>query len=132
MLAAGCTFREAWDAMMNQTGLIESYNRLDAVWFDSAVTYYYRDKMERAAEQGDAGAFMELHREARGFLMYLRAASLIKLRDEIVGDGDDQGEGDFPDQPEPPSCVIRPADDAAPDGEDDMTHWLEQQFRKAA
>jgi hypothetical protein len=138
MLTTGCTMgeaigavhkkqRDAWDAMMHQTGLIESYHRFDDVWFDAAVAQRYRDKMEDAAEQGDAGAFVELYREARGFLMYLRAASLIRLRDEMEADA-----SDLPDRPEPPSGIVRPADDAQPDGEDDMTRWVQQQFRRAA
>lgn len=145
--AANDVFDTAYEGMLARLGLRRLYHSGD---YDRPIGDQRGDQrllniLDAAALLGDAALFLSAHQElserqsAAGRSRYL-AQRLLNLSPErleatldlILDLGGDE-------EPPPAAPAVsfiplpeRPEDDAQPDGADEMTRWLEEQFRKKA
>lgn len=146
-VVSGCTRREAhdtvrershaaWQAMLEQTGLLESWRRSGRAWSHSEgyAQNCRLDHMEKLARIGDAEGFIALYRQNGGRMPGESSdlATIEALLDLLLDRAGD-GPGRVSQRLQlAPLTLERPAADSAPDGADEVTRWLDQQFRKAA
>lgn len=125
MLCHGCTQKEAfsildrerraqWAAMLERVGLTESYRRDRFWWADG--TRDIEERMHSAAARGDADAFLEGVEQLKRMACHNAAYRLVQALDEQDGN----------------ALPTRPTADTEPDGADDLTRWLDGQFKNAA
>jgi hypothetical protein len=151
-LLTGCTLREtygaigkrdadAFHAMLEQHGLYAEWLFSRGPWrSDSPLHYQMDEELERAAILGDADAFKAIYERyaerARGNRVLDGFLALCgedmdrvdALLDVLESERLYRATGRAVSVP----VVERPADDAEPDGPDEVTSWLERQFKQAA
>lgn len=145
--AADAVFDTAYEGMLERLGLRRLYNSSDYS-LDAIADYHINSRLlnilSAAALLGDDALFLSTHQElsarqaetsrSRYLARRLLALSPERLLD-LLGDLREE-EADEPPPPPPTVSFIplpeRPESDAEPDGADDMTRWLEQQFKKRA
>lgn len=138
----GCTYGEALEQHNTRSNtafysLLGKHGMLNEMWgrrgpwtVENQQFYWFCRVMEWYADLGDEESFLSYYRAHGGDLPSERTERLISFFESLL---DGNGPGCASQRLQlAPLDIVRPASDSEPDGADELTAWLDQQFKHAA